>query len=1699
MMKKNVVMLLLIFVFSKTNAQQYNNEWIDFTKNYYKFKVGSDTLCRINKTSLPALIQNIPAEQFQLWRNGEEVAIYTSVPSGILPANGYIEFWGKMNDGKPDKNLYKSAANQLSNALSLETDTATYFLTINNGPNLRYLDVFNNVSGNVLPTEPYFIYNWKNNFKDQLNRGKAVYFGTNVYSSSYDVGEWWSSIDIPPANPLTVSAGNLYAANALETPILNISVAGASIPNSFDNNGKNRTINVSINGTQIISDNSVSFMEAKLLNGLPALSLINTSNTSFTIADINAKPDDRIVSGFIDLQYPRQFNFDNKNNFSFNLKATAIGYFLEISNFNYGATAPVLYDITNQKRFIAVIAGNKLQFALPPAGTRDFVLVSEDATNVNFISNFTSKIFTDYTISSNQGDYIIISNKIITNGFPESGPVKDYADYRKSTAGGSYNAKVYDIDDLIDQFAFGIKNHPLSVKNFLSFARNTFSVKPKFSFLIGKAVSYDEARINEKSSFYNKLCLVPTFGWPASDNLLASENLEPIPTTPIGRLAAVSPDEVGLYLDKIKAFELQQVDPLQTIEEKAWQKTMVHVTGAEDVGLDALLTSDLNSYKDIIKDTLFGANVTSFNKSTTGSATNITDALMSKLFADGISVLNYFGHSSATVLAYNLNSPYTYENKDKYPVFLVNGCNAGNIFSFDTSRFNVLSSLSESYVLAKDRGAIAYVASSHFGVEGYLDSYLTGFYNSLRNPGYGKPLSQNITDGLSYMLSLSGFDTVSATLHAEENILHGDPAVKINWSSKPDFVIEDPEVIINPSFISIADNNFTAKCYFYNIGKATGDSVSVKITRQYPDGSSSILYAQKIKSIRYKDSVILTVPIVATRDKGENKISVSIDNDFNYDELSENNNTVTKSFFIYEDESRPIYPYNFAIVNNKNSKFYASTADPLSKSRQYTMEMDTTEFFNSSFKTSQTINSTGGLLEFSPGPAFIDSTVYYWRVAPVPTDGNYRWNTSSFVYLPGSSFGYNQSHIYQHLKSTGERIYIDSNSRQWTYNEITSSLTMQNGVFGFSGSEDYDFSIQINGITFTAAACLGHSIIFNLLDPITLKPFYNQKNPSTTGSGGTYGGFMNSYNVACSKQGSEFNFEFSYLDTATRRQMRDFMDWIPNGTLVTMRLIYDAPYDETASKWKADQSIYGIGNTFYDRLIQNGFAQIDSFSFPRTWVFNYKKNISDFTAEWKYSAGLSDLIFYSRPIPSSDTLGYIISPVFGPAKKWNQVQWRGTSLDTKAGDKVNLEIIGLNNTGNEKTLFNLNSNQQNFDISSIDVSNYPFLKLRFRNADSLNLTPYQLKWWRLLYDPVPEGAIAGNIYYTCKDTLALGQVQNFAIAFKNISDANFEDSIPVSMTVYNSANVATIFPASKLKKLAPGDTATVKYDIPTALLAGLNNLFVDINQNNTLPEQYHFNNFLFKNFLVDVDNSKPVMDVTFDGVHILNNDIISAQPLIQIKLKDESNYLLLSDTSVLKIKLIYPDGSERQFYYNTDTLKFTPATDGIDNTASVDFSPYLTTDGQYQLIVTGKDESGNTAGNTAYTVSFMVYNKPMISNLFNYPNPFTTSTAFVFTITGNQIPQNLRIQILTITGKIVKEITKSELGSLHIGRNITDYKWDGTDQYGQKLGNGVYLYRVITNLNGQQLDKFPTYSNDGFETNTDKYFTKGYGKMYLMR
>ena len=127
------------------------------------------------------------------------------------------------------------------------------------------------------------------------------------------------------------------------------------------------------------------------------------------------------------------------------------------------------------------------------------------------------------------------------------------------------------------------------------------------------------------------------------------------------------------------------------------------------------------------------------------------------------------------------------------------------------------------------------------------------------------------------------------------------------------------------------------------------------------------------------------IPIIATRDKGQNYITVTVNSDNDVPEVTLANNSVTVSVFIYQEELTPIYPYNYAIINIPNQKLYASTANPFAPTTQYVMEIDTTALYNSPSKISKSITSIGGVLEFDPGIVYRDSTVYYWRTSIVAT------------------------------------------------------------------------------------------------------------------------------------------------------------------------------------------------------------------------------------------------------------------------------------------------------------------------------------------------------------------------------------------------------------------------------------------------------------------------------------------------------------------------------------------------------------------------------------------------------------------------------------------------------------------------------------------------------------------------------------------
>lgn len=1691
-----ILLLLTGTVFS----QQYNNEWIDFSKVYYKFKVGRTGLYRIPQATLNAAgLGSTSAEQFKLIRNGAEVPLFTSVTTGQMGASDYIEFWGEMNDGKADRALYRDPAYQHSDAISLLTDTATFFLTVSTGPNLRLTNQVNNVASNVQPAEPYFMYKAGTHFKGKINSGFAKLAGDYIYSSSYDIGENWSTADIAASKTSSTQLTNLFVYAGGPDASIKFGASG-NAPNA-------RTLNLKINNNSLNDVSFSGFNEVQSPEISFSPSLIGSNSATVLFTNISAVTTDRMVISYYDITYPRRFNFGAAKNFPFTLPAKGSDYYLAITNFNKGTAVPVLYDLTNYSRYAAVAGGgDTIKFVLPAsAQQRNLVLVNEETTNVIEVSALTPKTFTNFSNSANQGNYLIISNPLLYTGTSGNNPVNDYRNYRSSSAGGSYNVTITDIDELVDQFAFGIKKHPISIKNFLQFARDKYSAAPGFVLLIGRGVDYVSYNKNQSNVLADQINLIPTFGYPASDNMLSSVGpASAVAATPIGRLSVVKGAELENYLEKLKEYELAQRTAPNTVAGRLWMKNVMELTGASQLDLGVTLCNYMHGYKDIIGDTLAGANVTLFCKNSANPIEQLSGDKVTRLFEEGMSLLTYFGHSSSTTLEFNIDDPQNYNNPGKYPVFSVNGCNAGNFFTFDQQRLNVAGTLSEKFTLAKQRGGIAFLASTYYGLVNYLNIYVNAFYRNASKSRYGHTLGEIFDASLSQLIAVNAPGEFFARAHAEEITLHGDPALRLNFQEKPDYVMEDAQIKVDPSFVSIAENKFAVGIKIYNLGKAVDDSIRITVKRQYPDGSLETIYDQKKTGVYYSDSLALDVPIIGTRDKGTNKIIVALDADNTVDEMEEGNNTITKEVYIYEDEARPSFPYNYSIVSDPAQKLYASTANPFGNPKDYTIEFDTTALFNSPLKKSKVVNIAGGIIEYSPGINYVNNTVYYWRVGVPQINGELNWNVASFLFQSAAAEeGFNQSHAFQFGGNTFNGLNYQESARAFTFGAKQQIFSVLTTIYPAGPAHNHNWSLNWGNSFqqgFYAPLSSNEDCLrFYIIDGKSLIPWINV----VSGSSGLYG----------SRPPVPFQdavvpgfFHFDITTTAARKNVMDFLDMIPEGNYIVMT---NTPVNHTIlpSVWQGDTTTLGSNNSLYHKLKNLGFTMIDNvYNTYLPFVFIYRKGDNGIIRQQmgQFQAEVLTVNFTANGFHSS---GQMTSELFGPAKRWGDLVIQGNSPSVT--DSAGVKVIGVQADGSESTLLSLDPPFTTTSLASVDAGQYPYIKLQLATTDTTTYTPYQLSSWKIAADYVPEGALAPNIYFMTKDTLDVGEILNFGIAFKNISHAAFDSSMVIKMSVIDNDNNTRSIPLPRAKVLAANDTIKLNYQLDTRTYGGNNILSIDFNPDNAQAEQHHYNNFLFRNFYVRPDRINPLMDVTFDGVHILNNDIVSSRPHIQIKVKDEAKFMLLNDTSLVsELKVRYPDanGTIKTYKFNSDTLRFTPAQSGTNNTATIDFSPHFPTildesgqplnpDGDtYTLTIKSKDESGNSSGQQDYSVSFKVIDKPMISNLLNYPNPFTTSTAFVFTITGSEVPQNMKIQILTVTGKVVREITREELGPIHIGRNITEYKWNGTDQYGQRLGNGVYLYRVVTMLNGKRMDKYISEGDD-----TDKYFTKGYGKMYLMR
>ena len=215
------------------------------------------------------------------------------------------------------------------------------------------------------------------------------------------------------------------------------------------------------------------------------------------------------------------------------------------------------------------------------------------------------------------------------------------------------------------------------------------------------------------------------------------------------------------------------------------------------------------------------------------------------------------------------------------------------------------------------------------------------------------------------------------------------------------------------------------------------------------------------------------------------------------------------------------------------------------------------------------------------------------------------------------------------------------------------------------------------------------------------------------------------------------------------------------------------------------------------------------------------------------------------------------------------------------------------------------------------------------------------------------------------------------------------------------------------------------------------------------------------------DTTGPVVQLYMNDENFVSGGITNESPTLLAKLEDSNGINTASGIGHDIVAII--DGDETNPYVLNDYYKaqVDDYTKGEVTYPFRDLEP-----GLHTLSLKAWDVYNNSGSSE---IQFMVYDKDQelkIENVLNYPNPFINYTEFWFNHNSSQ-PLDVSIQIFTISGKLVKTLNSQtnaggccNEGASTLSRDIV---WDGRDDFGDKIGKGVYVYKL--KVRSDQLNK----------------------------
>ncbi|MGZ0015063.1 type IX secretion system sortase PorU [Yeosuana sp. AK3] len=204
-----------------------------------------------------------------------------------------------------------------------------------------------------------------------------------------------------------------------------------------------------------------------------------------------------------------------------------------------------------------------------------------------------------------------------------------------------------------------------------------------------------------------------------------------------------------------------------------------------------------------------------------------------------------------------------------------------------------------------------------------------------------------------------------------------------------------------------------------------------------------------------------------------------------------------------------------------------------------------------------------------------------------------------------------------------------------------------------------------------------------------------------------------------------------------------------------------------------------------------------------------------------------------------------------------------------------------------------------------------------------------------------------------------------------------------------------------------------------------------------------------------VDDIGPLITLYMNDENFVSGGITNESPTLLVKLEDLNGINTASGIGHDMVAIL--DGDETNpfilnDYYQTELDNYQK---GVVSFPFRDLEP-----GLHTLTVKAWDVYNNSS--TA-EIQFIVFDKDqalVINNVLNYPNPFVNYTEFWFNHNSSD-PLDVSIQIFTVSGKLVRTLNGQTSGGAITNSSLSrDIVWDGRDDFGDKIGKGVYVYKL---------------------------------------